>query len=484
MVTTRSFAVAAMTLLGAATLGVNAQDLRATLFPKADEALAAAKKAEAPLLAPDAYGRGMKAYKDAEDDLQRGRNIERIRGELRDAETAFSKSAQEAAIAKVTLAAVIKTRGDAVNARAASFAADSWHEAEDGFEAAARRLEAGDIRGARNRADDAEKAYRDAELAAIKAQYLSQTRALLAKADEARVPRYAPKTYAHAQQLLQQAEQALNENRYDTDLPRGLAQQANQEARHAIYLAEQIRKMRDAGLDTEDVILKYEAPLVRVAAAADKVPQLDQGVDAIAKDLVAYVEQLRETSRQNQNDLDDSRARIAELEDEIRDLDKRLGGVSQERSALIQKLEAEKRVRDQFAAVEALFKRDDAHVSRENNTILLRMVGLTFKSGRAEIGADQRGLLDKVRQAINVFPNSQVVVEGHTDSYGSDAANLALSRKRAEAVRDYLTNELGVPAFRISAVGYGETRPIASNDTEEGRARNRRIDIRIEPQIE
>ncbi len=473
--------------LGAAALAfalaAGAQDLRATLFPKADQALAAAKKAEAPLLAPASYERGMKAYKDAEQDLERGRNMERIRGELGNAEAVFSKAAQEAAIAKVTLASLIKTRGDAVNARADSFAADTWHDAENGFDAAARRLEAGDIRGARKRAEDAEKAYRDAELTAIKAQYLSQTRALLAKADEARVSRYAPKTYAHAQMLLQQAEQALNENRYDTDVPRGLAHQANQEARHAIYLAEQIRKMRDAGLDTEDIILKYEAPLVRVAAAADKVPQLDQGVDAVAKELVAYIERLRETSRQSQNDLDDSRARVAELEDEIRDLDKRLGGVSQERSALIQKLEAEKRVRGQFNAVEGLFKRDEAHVSRENNTVLLRMVGLTFKSGHAELGADQRALLDKVRQAINVFPNSQVVVEGHTDSYGGDAANLALSRKRAEAVKDYLTKQLGVPGFRVSAVGYGETRPIASNDTEEGRARNRRIDIRIEPQL-
>jgi outer membrane protein OmpA-like peptidoglycan-associated protein len=354
----------------------------------------------------------------------------------------------------------------------------------EAFDGADRGLESGEIRGARSRADDAEKLYRDAELTAIKAQYLSQTRALLAQAEQARVARYAPKTLAHAQELLMQAEHELNENRYDTDLPRSLAREANQEARHAIYLASAIRTMRDDDLETEDIILAYEAPLVRIAAAADKVPQLDQGVDAIAKDLVAYIEELRETSKQNQTDLDDSRARIAELEDEIRDLDQRLGGVSQERVALIQKLEAEQRIRDQFDSIESLFKREEARVSREGNTLVLRMVGLTFPSGRAEIDAGHRDLLDKVRQAVNVFPNSQVVVEGHTDSYGGDDSNMALSRKRAEAVKDYLTTQLGVPAFRISAVGYGETRPIASNDTEQGRVRNRRIDIRIEPQVE
>jgi OOP family OmpA-OmpF porin len=89
-----------------------------------------------------------------------------------------------------------------------------------------------------------------------------------------------------------------------------------------------------------------------------------------------------------------------------------------------------------------------------------------------------------VRQAIDVFPNSQAVIEGHTDSYGGDESNMALSRRRAEAVSGYLTNELGVPAFRLSAVGYGETRPIANNETAQGRERNRRIDVRIQPQLQ
>ena len=85
---------------------------------------------------------------------------------------------------------------------------------------------------------------------------------------------------------------------------------------------------------------------------------------------------------------------------------------------------------------------------------------------------------------MDVFPRSLVVVEGHTDSYGGDVSNMALSRSRAEAVGEYLSAELGVPAFRVSAVGYGETRPIANNETSQGRARNRRIDVRIEPQLE
>jgi outer membrane protein OmpA-like peptidoglycan-associated protein len=276
----------------------------------------------------------------------------------------------------------------------------------------------------------------------------------------------------------------LNNNRYDTDLPRSLAQQANYEARHAISLAKVIGTMRDQDRSLEDVILSYEEPLVQIAAAADKVAPLDNGIDPVTKDLVSYIESLRERAAQSDQDLGDSRTRIAELEEEIRGLDERLGGVSQERTALVQKLEAEARLREQFATIEGSFERDEARVSREGNRVIVRLVGVTFPSGQADIAPKFRPLLEKLRAAVDVFPRSQIVIEGHTDAYGSDEANLALSRKRAEAIGAYLTNPLGVPAFRISAVGYGETQPIANNDTAQGRERNRRIDVIIEPQLE
>jgi OOP family OmpA-OmpF porin len=80
-----------------------------------------------------------------------------------------------------------------------------------------------------------------------------------------------------------------------------------------------------------------------------------------------------------------------------------------------------------------------------------------------------------------MFPGAGLKVTGHTDSFGSDKSNFELSRRRAEAVRDHLQDNLRLPAARISAVGYGETQPVASNQTREGRARNRRIDIAIAP---
>ncbi len=460
------------------------QELRATLFAQADGALAQARAANAELLAPATFARGREAYAGAESDLARGRNMERIRSALEAATRSFMEARDAAEIANVTLAALIKTRADAMNANAATFAGDLWVEASVGFDSAARRLEDGDIRGARSRADEAEALYRDAELTAIKAQYLSQTRALLAEAEQARVPRTAPRTYEKARSLLAEAERELNENRYDTDLPRSLAQQANYEARHAIYLAGLINRLDEEEQSLEDLILSYEQPLLDIGAAADKAAQLDQGIEPVVTELVAYIEGLREQASQSERDLADTRARVGDLEEEIRDLDQRLGGVSQERVALVQRLEAEERIREQFAAIENMFERDEARVSREGNRMVIRLVGLGFQSGQDVVRPAFRGLLEKLKQAAEVFPRSQITIEGHTDSYGGDESNLALSRRRAEAVSMFLTNELNVPAFRFSAVGYGETQPIANNDTEQGRARNRRIDVIIEPQLE
>jgi outer membrane protein OmpA-like peptidoglycan-associated protein len=462
-----------------------AQDnLRTSLFAQADTALEQARAADAELLAPGTFTRGLEAYIGAESDFTRGRNMDRIRSALASATRAFTEARDAAEIANVTLAAVLKTRADATKANAATFAAELWAEAGESFDSAARRLESGDIRGARSRADQAETMFRDAELTAIKAQYLSQTRALLAEAEQARVPRVAPRTYERARSLLAEAERELNENRYDTDLPRSLAQQANYEARHAIYLAGFIDRLRSEDQSLEDLILRYEQPLLDISAAADKVAQLDKGIEPVVTELVAYIEGLRDRAAQGEVDLADTRARVADLEEEIRDLDQRLGGVSQERVALVQRLAAEERIREQFAAIENMFGRDEARVSRESNRMVIRLVGLTFQSGQDVVRPTYRPLLEKLRQAADVFPRSQLTIEGHTDSYGGDENNLALSRRRAEAVTAFLTNELNVPAFRISSVGYGETQPIANNDTEQGRTRNRRIDVIIEPQLE
>ena len=105
-------------------------------------------------------------------------------------------------------------------------------------------ISTGDVNDARKKAGEAERLYRDAELAAIKTNYLQETWSLLEQADKMKVKDNAPKTLERARELIKQAEKELNENRYDTDVARSLAQQANYEAKHAIYLHNLIKQMK------------------------------------------------------------------------------------------------------------------------------------------------------------------------------------------------------------------------------------------------
>ncbi len=102
--------------------------------------------------------------------------------------------------------------------------------------------------------------------------------------------------------------------------------------------------------------------------------------------------------------------------------------------------------------------------------------GTNFDFNKATLKPEGKHILDGAIKTMKDNPNTRISIEGHTDSVGSHAYNMKLSERRAESVKDYLVAG-GISASRMTTVGYGETKPIASNSTEEGRAENRRVDL-------
>jgi OOP family OmpA-OmpF porin len=102
---------------------------------------------------------------------------------------------------------------------------------------------------------------------------------------------------------------------------------------------------------------------------------------------------------------------------------------------------------------------------------------ILFDFDKAVLKEQFKSELDETKVVFDQNPDLQVTVEGHTDSTGSDAYNQKLSERRAKAVVRYLEQNVGVDPSRLSAVGYGESKPVASNDTAEGRAKNRRVEF-------
>ncbi|WP_340073701.1 OmpA family protein [Leptobacterium sp. I13] len=104
--------------------------------------------------------------------------------------------------------------------------------------------------------------------------------------------------------------------------------------------------------------------------------------------------------------------------------------------------------------------------------------GVYFETNKHELNATSRATIDKLAGIFKEYPNTNILIEGHTDSSGSEEYNLVLSQKRAQSVADYMVNS-GLSPIRFATKWYGETQPKYTNDTAEGRSGNRRVEIAI-----
>lgn len=444
-----------------------------TLLKPTAERLDSARRQQLDLLTPQSFQRAQKAFTKAGEKLERGRSLESIKDELSKANAALDKAEENRQPASIMLSNGLEARNDALQVEADEYDQRGWEKAEDLLRKAGVTLEKGSIKSAENRAAAAVDAYRELELRAIKSRYLAEAAALIAEAKEDHVDKFAPKTLAKAERLLAEAEQALNTDRYDTDRPRSLAREAKYEAIHSRYIAAVVEQEReDREVTVEDLVLQWEQPFRRIAGELDIVVNLSKGHDQPTADIVQAVNNLKAELRVTGLELDERSQQLMLAQSQ-----------AQDRAELEQQLQRQEETKARFARIEKTFAPDEAQVLRSGNDVIIRLIGLSFDVGKSEISTAGFSVLSKVQQAIQVFPDSELVVEGHTDSFGADESNQKLSQRRAEAVRSYLVTNMSLDPATIAATGYGESRPIANNESNEGRAKNRRIDLVIKPAI-
>ena len=179
-------------------------------------------------------------------------------------------------------------------------------------------------------------------------------------------------------------------------------------------------------------------------------------------------------------DVGDMNVKIKDLEEEVGLARTQLSSLSEEHATTTQELSGRLEKEAKFKKAKTSLNPSEGEVLfNSSNDIVLRLSGLSFDIGKSDIQDEHVALLEKVKEVIQMFPDAQLVLEGHTDASGEPAANVQLSEKRAFAVMQYLRQSLLISAGRIRSIGYGADRPIASNQTPDGRAKNRRIDIII-----
>ena len=450
-----------------------------------------AREENASTYAPRNYQKGMEILQDAKARELKKNKVGNICKKTLQAENYFSDSIDSAKMAQMILSTSIISRQNAANVNAEKLANAIWSKAERSFDEAIRNNERGNSDRSKALNEETTILYEMAELVAIKNLYLNSTRTLIANAEELKASRYAPITLEKAKNLLRKAEDLLDQNRYETEVPLDIVKQANYEAKRTIYLSTLTRDIRDKEITVERLILNWEKTLTQIASVADISPVMVDGYSELEQQLTTYILNLQHLNNELIQDKQvliqdqkDNLIQLADMEEEIRALDRRLGGVAAEKEVLIQRLEAQARIKEQFEKVEKMFNSKEVRVFRENNNVILRLITLTFESGKSKLLAESFDLLVKVEKAIDVYPESELIIEGHTDSLGDDDFNQKLSQDRAESVLKYMINAMHIPSYRLIATGYGETNPIANNETESGRSKNRRIDIVIIPHNE
>ncbi len=251
--------------------------------------------------------------------------------------------------------------------------------------------------------------------------------------------------------------------------------------------------------DVMDVILKAEGTpeniALKIVYQERELEKLSKNVGSLEKNLLAtksYLLETEDTLKTQEEELKSTRSNLQETESELLLQNQELESKNQESvftqsnlqqpesALLLQNQELEKssiQIRFQKAMDQAVeqFSEDEASVYQQSGKLIFRLKKINFASGSSTVPEQSKSLLSKVDQIIKSLGAQLVAVQGHTDSVGSADLNKKLSNKRAQSVATYLGSLSG--GYQIGYFGYGESRPIASNETKEGRAINRRVDL-------
>lgn len=491
--------------------------------------VASAREAEADVFAPKAWAKAQEALARAEKALATGRKQDQLDKPVAEAREFVENARKATDVCRLALQPHLPPRDRAGAARARELVPAVYAVAEARWLKATEKVESGDVKGGLRDAEAAAPLFDAAELEAIRVAVLGEADRLIAQAEVDEAVKFALATLDRARTARREANAVLTTNRAQRATAEQLAAEAQYEARHASNIAQSVRSLVRNDQAWEKLMLGYEIQMERVGEGAGlaRLP-FDEGPRAAADTLIGRFERLAAQNRRLAGQLGDATARLRQTAARlgvggaageagaaggagaegdaaalVQGIDGRLDELLSERRDLAEKIGTEQARLEQLAKEHAevagqlstrlereeKFRRARALLTPAEgevlysaaNDVVLRLTGLAFESGKADLRDAQMPLLDKARTILAAYEGSRFVVEGHTDAAGDAGANQRLSERRALAVMQYLRTQLEIPADRIQAVGYGSERPVASSQSVEGRAKNRRIDIVIMP---
>lgn len=449
------------------------------------------------VLSPEWFKRAESAYISAQKDLEKGDAIADIRESVIESRDYLHKAQAIAEISRITLADAIEARKMARSAGAIKFEKE-YRRVENDFLSLTRAIERDNLSYAKTHQTKVIDRYRVLEVRAIKEDTIGEVRRLIAQAEAAGARKTTPLSYGQAVEQLNATDAFISANPYAKEKMHVMAKDALFKAKRLVVVTAMSNQVKT--MPPEEVVTLVEDHLHAISAAIGAQDMRDQPYATQLENIIGSVESLKsdrafmsEKNRALQTDMENMKAddqaridalnvRVATLEGQSKEDQMAKERMARQRMAAEQRLAAEMKFNQLYVAVRNYFEAEEAEVYKQENQLVLRLKAMRFPVGKSVIMPENYHLLSKVQKAIRTFDDPRVIVEGHTDTTGSDEVNMLLSQQRAEAVREYMIANQTLLADSISAVGYGSGRPLASNATSAGRAINRRIDILIIPQ--
>ena len=439
--------------------------------------LAAAYKNQLNVLAPSWFAKAESSLGKAKKGLEKGEEISEILRNTAEGQVHLLKAEEITKVTRTTLADVIKSRDLARQAGAAKLGYD-YTDAEQTFLSLTSAIEKGDLAYADKRKVGLAETFRSLELRAIKTETLGEVRRLIEQAKNSRVDKIAPQSFNIAQNKLSEADAFITQHPYEKEMMHQKANEALFMSQRMFQIVDQSEKIKN--MKPEEMTLWVEKILYEITAKLAATDMRNQPYETQVKNIVGSIDSLQKDRQFMFDKVKTLKSEIETKNSQIADLE----GKTREQQIIKERLAAEKRFNELFIEVQNLFSSDEAEVYKKGDSLVIRLRAIQFHVGKSVIMPDNYPLLSKIQQSIRTFGEPDVVIEGHTDSTGSNEINELLSQQRAESVRQYLLANKTLSYDRIVAVGYGSSKPLASNATEEGRAVNRRIDVIIKPQAQ
>jgi outer membrane protein OmpA-like peptidoglycan-associated protein len=435
-----------------------------------------AKEKQINVLSPTWYEKAQASLNLAKERLERGDERSDILEEINLGRAQLQRAEEISKISRTVFADVIQARQRAQAAGATALGSD-YVNAEQQFLELTKAIEKDNLNWAQNNRTKVIRSFDNLELQAIKERAIGEARKLIIQAEKEGAVEIAPITFKVAQDELNKVDAYITANRYQENRIGELADQANFQARRLHQVIRHSEKIQT--MQPEQITLWIEEMLYSTTTKPPHPDTRDQAFEAQVENIKTSISEIQED---NQKKI----IRITAQQEEINDLKKRIAAFEAEtRGEQLAKksFEAERQFNQLIDKVRRQFGPREAEIYKQGTRLVIRLKSIEFPVGKAVITQNNYALLSRVQETIKAFTDPEVIIEGHTDSIGTDKLNEALSLQRAEAVRQYfIANGTSSPE-RVLVVGYGSKYPLASNATAEGRAINRRIDVLIAPPI-